>query len=225
MITDKLIFNRIKNILGGKVRLMLTTGTPLSAEILKFMKICFCVDICEAYGTAETGPVATMSSIGDNRTGEQGGPLQNVKLKLKDLPELNFMSSNDPPQGEIYMWGPGIAKTYFKNEELTAEKFEDGWFKTGDVGEIMENGSVRVISKISQIFNLKSGKQVIPCQLEKIFVLSEFITQAYVFGSVEQEYIIAFIVVADHLIPVDKSSEFDPDLKKKIFEDLMRISD
>ena len=66
---------------------MMTTGTPIAAEILKFMKICFCVDIIEAYGSVEIGAVATLSSIGDNRTGEQGGPLNNIKIKLKDTPD------------------------------------------------------------------------------------------------------------------------------------------
>ena len=61
MMIDSLIFNRIKAILGGKCRLMMTTGTPIAAEILKFMKICFCIDIVEAYGSVESGAITFLS--------------------------------------------------------------------------------------------------------------------------------------------------------------------
>ena len=226
MMIDSLIFNRIKSTLGGKCRLMMTTGAPISAEILKFMKICFCLDICEAYGSMESGAIATLSAIGDNRTGEQGGPLNNIKLKLKDSPDLNFLTTNDPPQGEIYLQGPGIATSYFKNEELTASSFdENGWFKTGDIGELGPNGSLRIISKANQVYNLKTDKQIIPCKLEQLFVQSEFISQALVYGDSEKEYIIALIVVSSNLVPESEETEFDENLKKQIFEDIMRICD
>jgi long-chain acyl-CoA synthetase len=72
----------------------------------------------------------------DARTSVVGSPLSNTKIKLKDLEEFNFLSSNDPPQGEICIKGPSVIEKYFKNEDADGKNLIDGWFHTGDIGEI-----------------------------------------------------------------------------------------
>ena len=131
---DKIVFNKMKNLLGGRVRMMITGSAPISGEVLDFLKICFSCDICEGYGMTETCAGSCITFPGDPETGIVGGPLNNVKLRLKDLPEMNYLSSNDPPKGEICFWGPSIMKGYFRNAEKTKEAFHDDWLLSGDVG-------------------------------------------------------------------------------------------
>ena len=116
---DKLVFSKMKALLGGKVRLMLTGSAPISAEVLDFLKICFCADLLEGYGMTETSAGSSITKTGDPTSGHVGGPVANVKIRLRDIPEMGYLSSNNPPKGEVCFWGPSIMHGYFKNPEKT----------------------------------------------------------------------------------------------------------
>jgi len=116
---DCLIFNKIKGMLGGRVRFMATGSAPIAGEVLDFLKVCFGCDICEAYGMTESSGGSTVTYPGDPNTGMVGGPLANVKIRLKDVPEMGYFHTNNPPGGEICFWGPSIMKGYFRNPEKT----------------------------------------------------------------------------------------------------------
>jgi len=133
-IFDKLVFKKMKALLGGQVRMMITGSAPISGDVLDFLKICFSSDICEGYGMTETCAGSCITFPGDPETGIVGGPLNNVKIKLRDIPEMNYLHTNDPPKGEVCFWGPSIMKGYFRNEEKTKEAFHNGWLLSGDVG-------------------------------------------------------------------------------------------
>jgi len=114
---DKLVFNKVKAMLGGRVRFMITGSAPISSDVLDFLKICFCAPIAEGYGMTETCAGSCVTFPEDPETGIVGGPLQNVKIKLRDIPEMGYLSSANPPKGEICFWGPSIMKGYYKNPE------------------------------------------------------------------------------------------------------------
>jgi len=122
---DKLVFKKIKAILGGKVRAMLTGSAPIDGKVLKFLKICFCCPIVEGYGMTETCAGSFITFPNDPEIGHVGGPLQNVKVRLRDIPEMQYLSSDANPRGEICFFGSGVMSGYFKNEEKTAEAFSD----------------------------------------------------------------------------------------------------
>lgn len=152
---DRIVFSKIKAMFGGKVRLMLTGSAPISGEVLDFLKICFCCDILEGYGMTETSAGSCVSLEGDPESGIVGGPLQNVKIRLRDIPEMQYFHTDDPPRGEVCMWGPSIMKGYFRNPEKTAECLtEDGWIFTGDVGLVKKNGAIKIIDRAKNIFKL-----------------------------------------------------------------------
>lgn len=95
---DRLVFGKIKNLLGKKVRLMVTGGGPIASEVLDFLKICFSCQISEAYGLAETcGGITTMTHLEDECSGHVGGPLQCVKVRLRDTPDLGYSINSVPP--------------------------------------------------------------------------------------------------------------------------------
>ena len=154
-IYDGLVFNKIKAILGGKVRCMITGSAPINPDVLDFLKIAFCCDIIEGYGMTETCAGSMTTIYGDPESGHVGGPLQNVKVRLRDIPEMNYLHTSDPPKGEVCMWGSSITKGYFCNPEKTAETLShDGWLFSGDVGMVMPNGSIKIVDRAKNIFKL-----------------------------------------------------------------------
>jgi long-chain acyl-CoA synthetase len=114
---------------------MITASAPISGDVMDFIKICFCCEMFEVYGMTETSGGSTTTLAGELNSGSVGGPVCNVRIRLRDIPEMNYLSTNDPPQGEICFKGSSIMQGYFKNPEKTQECFDqDGWLLSGDVG-------------------------------------------------------------------------------------------
>ena len=108
-----LVFKKVRALLGGNVRLMLTGSAPISKEVLDFLQICFCCSFIEGYGMTETCAGSCTTLPGDSESGHVGGPVAHVKIRLRDIPEMGYISTSDPPRGEICFWGPSIMKGYF----------------------------------------------------------------------------------------------------------------
>ena len=116
---------------------MITASAPISKDVLNFLRCAFCCTIYEAYGLTETSGPTTVTHETDGKAGHVGGPLVNQELKVQDIPEMNYFSSNDLPQGELCVKGINVFKGYYKEPEKTKEAMDkDGWFHTGDVAEI-----------------------------------------------------------------------------------------
>ena len=192
---DRVVFAKMKAMLGGKVRLMITGSAPIAGDVLDFLKICFSAHLYEGYGMTETCAGSCTTFADDPETGIVGGPLMNVKIKLRDIPEMQYLHTNDPPKGEICFWGPGITKGYFKNPEKTTEAFHGEWLLSGDVGQINPNGSIKIVDRAKNIFKLSHGEYIAPEKLENVYIKSSFVGQIWIYGDSLRDYIIAFIVV------------------------------
>ena len=171
-IFDTILFSKTKNLLGGQVRVIVTGSAPISGSVLDFLKVCFCCSVCEGYGLTETCGGSFITFPEDKETGIVGGPVHNVKIRLRDIPEMNYLSTDNPPRGEICFWGPGVMPGYFMNPEKTKECFVDGWFLSGDVAVIQPNFSVKIIDRAKNIFKLSQGEYIAPEKLENIYVKS-----------------------------------------------------
>lgn len=167
---DRIVFKKFKAVIGGNVRFMITGSAPIASDVLDFLKVAFCCPIIEGYGMTETSAGSVTTTFGDPLSGHVGGPLANVKIRLRDIPEMGYLSTDKPPKGEICMWGPSIMKGYFKNPEKTEEALSNGWMASGDVGVINENGSIKIIDRAKNIFKLSQGEYIAPEKLENIFV-------------------------------------------------------
>ena len=175
---------------------MVTGGAPIAGEVLEFLKIAFCCPIFEGYGLTETCGAATLSHIKDKTCGHVGGLSIICKLRLKDVPEMGYHATDDPPRGEICFKGMNIFKGYFRNPEKTKECFDqEGWFCTGDVGTILPNGAIKIIDRAKNIFKLSQGEYIAPEKLENIYVQSEYIMQIFVHGDSLQTYLVAVVVI------------------------------
>lgn len=196
---DKLIFAKLKAMLGGNVRYMVTGSAPIDPNVASFIKICFCVPMVEGYGLTETACAITISHPDDPVQGHVGGPLPSCSIRLKDVPEMGYMSTDKPyPRGEVCVKGPAVFNGYYKNPEKTAECMEkDGWFLTGDVGKIYPNGSIKIIDRSKNIFKLSQGEYIAPEKLENMFMLSPFVAQSMVYGNSFQNNCVAIVVAND----------------------------
>ena len=213
----------------------MTTGSaPIDKKVLDFLKICFSCPIIEGYGLTETSTGGGTTSMDDPVTGHVGGPSEAIKIRLKDLPEMEYLSTDKPyPRGEICMKGPCIFKGYYKRPDKTAEAFDsDGWFMSGDVGMIYPNGSIKIIDRSKNIFKLSQAEYIAPEKLENVYVLSPFIAQSMIYGDSLKDCVVA-IVVPDEIAAKKwaeangkEESEIctDEDFKKAIMDDMVNLA-
>ena len=140
---------------GGNLKVLITGSAPISPEILNFFRVALSIPVAEVYGQTETGAV-TLTLPGDASTGHVGGVLPIARVRVKDLPELEYLSSDKPyPRGELQIKTSQVIIGYFKNLEKTKELFDkDGWVNSGDVAQLLPNGSVRIIDRAKNIFKL-----------------------------------------------------------------------
>jgi long-chain acyl-CoA synthetase len=134
---------------------MITGSAPISSDVLDFLKVCFCAPILEGYGQTEATGASTVTRPDDPESGHVGGVLSCCEIKLEDVPDMNYLSSQSPPRGEVCFRGCTVIKGYFKMPEKTAEAIDsDGWLHSGDVGELRPNGSIKIIDRKKNIFKL-----------------------------------------------------------------------
>lgn len=189
------MFKDIRNLTGGQVRIMITGSAPIAGEILTFLKAVFGCPLLEGFGQTETSAPASLTFAEDPTAGHVGGPINCVKFRLKDIPEMSYFATDENPRGELCVKGPSVFKSYFKSPEKTKEVFdEDGWLRTGDVAMVLPSGAIKIIDRAKNIFKLSQGEYIAPEKLENMYIQSPFIQQIFVHGDSFQSYIVAIAV-------------------------------
>jgi long-chain acyl-CoA synthetase len=118
-----------------------------------------------------------------------------MKVRLRDCVELGYLTTDNPPRGEIQFKGVGVFAGYFRNPERTKEAFsEDGWVCSGDVGVILPNGAIKIIDRAKNIFKLSQGEYIAPEKLENIYSQIPTIAQIFVYGDSMKHYLVAVVV-------------------------------
>ncbi|XP_034969579.2 long-chain-fatty-acid--CoA ligase 4 isoform X1 [Zootoca vivipara] len=195
-----LLFNKVKALLGGNVRMMLSGGAPLSPQTQRFMNICFCCPVGQGYGLTETCGAGTITEVSDYSTGRVGAPLICCEIKLRDWQEGGYTTRDQPnPRGEIIIGGPNVSMGYFKNEEKTAEDFiidENGqqWFCTGDIGEFHPDGCLQIIDRKKDLVKLQAGEYVSLGKVEAALKNCPLIDNICAYAKSDQSYVISFVV-------------------------------
>ncbi|CAH8324595.1 unnamed protein product [Eruca vesicaria subsp. sativa] len=194
---DKLVFNKIKEKLGGRVRFMGSGASPLSPDVMDFLRVCFGCSVREGYGMTETSCVISSMDEGDNLSGHVGSPNPACEVKLVDVPEMNYTSEDQPyPRGEICVRGPIIFKGYYKDDEQTREIMdEDSWLHTGDIGLWLPGGRLKIIDRKKNIFKLAQGEYIAPEKIENVYTKCRFVSQCFIYGDSFNSSLVAIVAV------------------------------
>ena len=172
------VFKKIIDGLGGKMRFIIAGGAPFDSKIeRKFNN--FGIHIVQGYGLTETSPVISAENDKYGKYGSVGIPMKNVEVKIVDKDENGI--------GEITVKGPNVMLGYYENEEATKEVLIDGWFHTGDLGYIDEEGFLFITGRKKDMIVLKNGKKVFPEELETLINRNEEIEESFVYGKVDKE--------------------------------------
>src|SRR5690606_33990214 len=183
-IARKLIFSKWKEALGGNIKIIISGGAALQERLARVFWAAG-IKVLEGYGLTETSPVIAVNSWDENdvKFGTVGRVLKNLDVKIAE-------------DGEIMVKGPSITKGYYKNEEATKEAFDgNGYFHTGDIGELTPDGFLRITDRKKEMFKTAGGKYVAPQVLENKLMESTLIAQVMVIGE-NQRFPAALIVPA-----------------------------
>lgn len=228
---DKVVFKKIKMLLGGRVRMVTTGAAPISGKVITFLRSvlgkCY---VLEGYGQTECAAVATLTLAQETTSGHVGPPLSCNEIKLIDVPEKEFFSKDG--KGEICIRGPNVFKGYLKAPDKTEEALdEDGWLHTGDIGEWLPTGNLKIFDRVKHIFKLAQGEYVAPEKIENVYLRSPLVAQAFVHGDSLKSYVVAIIVPDQEVLEPWAQSKKIPgdfaqlceneDVKKEILNDII----
>ncbi|HET7209080.1 MAG TPA: long-chain fatty acid--CoA ligase [Terriglobales bacterium] len=167
-IADKLVFSKIRGGLGGRVRILISGGAPLGREVAEWYASVG-VRIYEGYGLTETSPVIAVNNPKAHKIGTVGKPLPNIEVRIAD-------------DGELLVRGPSVFREYWNRPEDTRQAFVDGWFKTGDIAHLDEDGFLVVTDRKKDLIKTSGGKFIAPQPLENSLKHNALIAEAVVVG-------------------------------------------
>jgi len=180
VLADRLVYSKLRDFFGGRLRYCITGGAALPDEIYLIFTGAG-ISIMQGYGLTETSPVISSNNPIDIKLGTVGKPIRNTKIRIAS-------------DGEIEASGPGVMLGYYNKEQATRDAFtEDGWFRTGDIGEIDDEGFLKITDRKKELFKTSGGKYIAPSHIEQMIRSSRFVNQVVLIGN-ERKFASALIV-------------------------------
>jgi len=184
---EKVVFNKIREKFGGRLKYAISGSATLSAEVAEFIDA-LGVKVYEGYGLTETSPIVAANFPGSRRLGSVGRVLPGVRV------EIDERLGDQPGQGEIVVHGPNVMKGYHHRPEETAQALTpDGGLRTGDLGRLDADGYLFITGRIKEQYKLENGKYVMPSPLEEELKLSPYVANAMIYGD-GRPYNVALLV-------------------------------
>lgn len=195
-LADLLAFRKVKAKLGGRLRLIICGGASLSTEVEEFLRVTSCAFVIQGYGLTESCGPATMAFPDEMcMLGTVGAAAVYNDLCLEEVPEMGYDPLGNPPCGEICLRGKTLFSGYYKNPELTRESMKDGWFHTGDIGEILPNGVVKIIDRKKNLIKLSQGEYIAIEYLENVYNNTPIVEDIWIYGDSCKSMLVAVVVL------------------------------
>jgi long-chain acyl-CoA synthetase len=207
---DRQVLSKIRGLFGGRLRLAVSGAAPINPEILRFFDAAG-VLVLEGWGMTETSTAATISTPDDFKIGTIGKPFPGCEIRIAD-------------DGEILVKGPNVFQGYYKNEEATRETIVDGWLHTGDIGEVDEDGFLKITGRKKDIIITAGGKNITPANLEAEIKQHPFVSQCVVVGD-RRPYLVALVTLdPEEIAKFAKENGLPEDLEQLAANEEIRTS-
>jgi long-chain acyl-CoA synthetase len=198
---DEKLFKRVRDLFGGQIRQAITGAAPIAPEILEFFYAAG-VPVLEGWGMTETTAIGTVNLLDQIKFGTVGKAVPGDEIKVSE------------EDGEILIKGPNIFKEYWQNEEATKETFADGWLRTGDVGELDDEGFLKITGRMKDIIITAGGKNLTPSNLENDLKQCAFISQAVMYGDRKPYPVVLVTLDPEEIGPWAKEKGLPEDLSE-----------
>lgn len=197
-ILDAIVFKKVKDATGGRLRICMNGGGPVAKDTQRFISMAI-TPMINGYGLTETtamGALMDPMEWTDNALGNIPG---SIEIKLVDFPDAGYYATNKPnPQGEVWIRGTPVLDAYYENEEETKASISpDGWFKTGDIGEFDKNGHLKIIDRKKNLIKTLNGEYIALEKLESVYRSATVVANICVYADDQQIRPVAIIVPAE----------------------------
>ncbi|GAB1209803.1 hypothetical protein APSETT445_008584 [Aspergillus pseudonomiae] len=191
---DAVVFKKLKEATGGRLRIMMNGGGPISKDTQKFLSMAI-APMISGYGLTETSAMGALNDPMAWNPDALGEIPASIEVKLVDFADAGYFTKSNPPQGEIFIRGGSVSKGYWDNEEETKAAYtEDGWFMTGDIGEFDKNGHLKIIDRKKNLVKTQNGEYIALEKLESVYRSSPLVGNICVYAAQDQDKPIAIIV-------------------------------
>jgi len=197
----KEVFKEIHNMLGGKVKLLISGAAALDKTIEEKYRL-LGLNLVQGYGLTETSPVVAVGTNKNYKLGSIGKTVPSVEAKLVDV--------NDDGIGELVVRGSSVMLGYYENEKVNKKSLQDGWFYTGDLAEIDEEGYIFICGRKKSVIVLKNGKNIFPEEMENLVNKIEGIRESFIFGKIQSN--------DENNIKINVKIVFDRDVMKDVYK-------
>ena len=197
----KEVFKEIHNMLGGKVKLLISGAAALDKTIEEKYRL-LGLNLVQGYGLTETSPVVAVGTNKNYKLGSIGKTVPSVEAKLVDV--------NDDGIGELVVRGSSVMLGYYENEKVNKKSLQDGWFYTGDLAKIDEEGYIFICGRKKSVIVLKNGKNIFPEEMENLVNKIEGIRESFIFGKIQSN--------DENNIKINVKIVFDRDIIKDVYK-------
>lgn len=197
-VLDAVVFKKVKEATGGRLRICMNGGGPVARETQRFISMAI-TPMINGYGLTETTAMGALMDPMEWNDEALGNVPGSIEVKLVDFPDAGYYAINKPnPQGEIWIRGASVMKEYYQNpEETAAAMTSDGWFKTGDIGEWDQRGHLKVIDRKKNLVKTQNGEYIALEKLESIYRAATVVANICVYADEQKVKPVAIIVPAE----------------------------
>ncbi|KAF6155763.1 hypothetical protein GIB67_007410 [Kingdonia uniflora] len=185
----------IKVALGGRVRGIISGAAPIPNHVEEFLRVTSCAVLSQGYGLTEStaGCFTSLANVLP-MMGTVGIPMPTIEARLESVPDMGYDALSEMPRGELCLRGNTLFSGYYKRQDLTDEVLVDGWFHTGDVGEWLPNGAMKIIDRKKNIFKLSQGEYISVENTESVFGQCPLIAAIWVYGNSFESFLVAVVI-------------------------------